>query len=304
MYVPSLPAGHCLNGPCAHSPKIVHRAPYHSISSQGQIASAPARDRVSYVVGEANDAAQLVASLLSSLGPEAAAELGFSPAASEGGAPAGNVDLITVAQAFHWFDFGRVYNVFHSLLSTVAPAEGAVATAPGMLAIVSYDNPQLKNATANALVNTWLCDEVLGPYWSPRLRLLWDRHEAIYAALDHSKWASHLYIYGDAPWVAANPDRVAASQQPGSRVTVLPESSGLCMSRPMSITALRRYFESWSGYAAWRAAHTDAATDALTEEDPLDVVQRKLVELYGVADADAEIDVTYPVHIILAAPLN
>jgi len=271
--------------------------------SAAQIASASAHQRVSYIVGEVNDTPQLVASLLSSLGPEAAAELGFSPAASEDGGPTGSVDLITAAQAFHWFEFGRVYDLFHAALSAPAPSEGeTVATSPGLLAVVSYDNPLLSNAVANTVVNTWLYDEVLGPYWSPRRHLVTDRYETVHAALDHSKWVSHRYIYGDAPWVATHPDQVAASQQPGSRVTVLPESSGLCMSRRMPIVAFRRYLESWSAYATWRAKHTDAVTGALTEEDPLDVVQRKLAEIYGAEDA--EVDVTYPVHIILAAPLK
>ena len=48
--------------------------------------------------------------------------------------------LVTVAQAFHWFEFPRAF----AEIATVLKGDGAQK--PGMLAIVGYDDPTLDDS--------------------------------------------------------------------------------------------------------------------------------------------------------------
>jgi SAM-dependent methyltransferase len=77
-----------------------------------------------------------------------------------------SVDLISVAQALHWFDLAKFY------------AEVRRVARPGaLLAIYGYDwgyiSPQL-----DALMQRWLLS-VIEPYWLPNVRLLWHRYRTI-----------------------------------------------------------------------------------------------------------------------------
>lgn len=79
--------------------------------------------------------------------------------AEAGGLEASSVDLLTVAQALHWFDLARFY------------AEAKRALKPGgVLAIWSYNllsiTPEL-----DGLVNHFY-HEIVGPYWPPERKLV------------------------------------------------------------------------------------------------------------------------------------
>lgn len=71
-----------------------------------------------------------------------------------------SVQLITVAQALHWFDLPRFF------------AEAArVLASRGVLAVWSYGVLRADDPDINALV-AHLYDDVLGPYWPPERRLV------------------------------------------------------------------------------------------------------------------------------------
>ncbi len=79
-------------------------------------------------------------------------------AAEASGLPDTSVDLITVAQALHWFDLDRFY------------AEARRVLKPsGVLAVWTYGVLALEGEEINACVQTFY-HETVGPYWPPERR--------------------------------------------------------------------------------------------------------------------------------------
>ncbi len=85
--------------------------------------------------------------------------------AEQSGLDANSVDLITVAQALHWFDLIR----FYSEVRRVLKPNGAIAAWAYKLATVS---PEI-----DAVVNRYY-SQVVGPYW-PAERVLVERFEEL-----------------------------------------------------------------------------------------------------------------------------
>jgi len=87
------------------------------------------------------------------------ARLHFFVAAAEAGAlrPA-SVDLVTVAQALHWFDLPRFYAEVDRVLRS-----------GGVLAVWSYGRLQADRAPMQNLLDRFYNDTV-GPYWPPERR--------------------------------------------------------------------------------------------------------------------------------------
>jgi len=86
--------------------------------------------------------------------------------AEASGVPDRSMDLISVAQALHWFDLERFY------------AEVRRVARPGaLLAAYGYDwfylSPEI-----DVLVDRWLL-RPLEPYWLPNLKLLWHHYRTI-----------------------------------------------------------------------------------------------------------------------------
>jgi SAM-dependent methyltransferase len=80
-------------------------------------------------------------------------------AAEDLGLPAGGVDLLLAAQAFHWFAAARFF------------AEAARVLRPqGVLALVTYGNCVVE-AGVDAVIDR-LYRGILGPYWEPERRLV------------------------------------------------------------------------------------------------------------------------------------
>ncbi|MGH3427405.1 MAG: methyltransferase domain-containing protein [Mycobacteriales bacterium] len=86
--------------------------------------------------------------------------------AEASGLPDRSVDLISVAQALHWFELERFYAEVHR-----------VARPGALLAIYGYNwfrlSPQL-----DLLVDQWLLQPIEA-YWLPNLRLLWQGYRTI-----------------------------------------------------------------------------------------------------------------------------
>jgi ubiquinone/menaquinone biosynthesis C-methylase UbiE len=79
--------------------------------------------------------------------------------AEESGLPSASVDLITVAQALHWFELDRFF------------AEARRVLKPGgVLAFWVYATNQFENQEINQIVQDFYSD-IVGPYWPPERRL-------------------------------------------------------------------------------------------------------------------------------------
>jgi SAM-dependent methyltransferase len=99
-------------------------------ASAEQIAAAPAHPRVTYAVARAE----------------------------ESGLESDSVDLVTVAQALHWFDRPKFYAETRRVLR-----------ADGVLAVWTYGVPRLNDANIDKLLQSFYSDTV-GPYWPPERR--------------------------------------------------------------------------------------------------------------------------------------
>ncbi|KOS08133.1 SAM-dependent methyltransferase [Flavobacterium akiainvivens] len=80
--------------------------------------------------------------------------------------PDRHFDLITVAQAIHWFDFGAFYKEAHRLLKT-----------RGVLAVMGYGNIKT-NPHSDAVIQR-LYKEIVGPYWDAERRYVDENYETI-----------------------------------------------------------------------------------------------------------------------------
>jgi len=120
-------------------------------SGQAAVALAPLFDRV-----VATDAS---AEQIAAAPPHPRVEYRVAPAESSGLA-AGSVDLVTVAQALHWFDRPAFY------------AEAARVLDPdGVLAVWTYGHPHVDPPEADAVFQEFY-SETVGPYWPPERALV------------------------------------------------------------------------------------------------------------------------------------
>ena len=127
-------------------------------SGQAAVALAAHFDRV-----VATDAA---AAQLAHAAPAARVEYRVAPAEASG-LDAGSVDLVTVAQALHWFDLDRFW------------AEAQRVLRPGgAVAVWSYGDPVLDEPALDAPFQRYARGEV-GLYWPPERRLVGEAYRDI-----------------------------------------------------------------------------------------------------------------------------
>lgn len=79
-------------------------------------------------------------------------------AAEASGLPDASVDIVTVAQALHWFDLDRFYAEVHRVLKP-----------GGVLAVWTYGMLAVEGDEVDACVQTFY-HETVGPYWPPERR--------------------------------------------------------------------------------------------------------------------------------------
>jgi SAM-dependent methyltransferase len=88
-------------------------------------------------------------------------------AAEKSGLPAESVDLVTVAQALHWFDVEAFY------------AEARRVSRPGaLLAVWTYPRPEFIDPHLDRAFNDFYVD-VVGPYWPPERRHVDSQYETL-----------------------------------------------------------------------------------------------------------------------------
>jgi len=108
-------------------------------ASEAQLRSAPAHPAVTYAVATAESS----------------------------GLPNASVDLVTVAQAVHWFDFDRFYAEVRR-----------VATPGAAIAVWSYGMNRVGDAGIDDTVDRFYRD-VVGAYWPPERRLIEEGYRTI-----------------------------------------------------------------------------------------------------------------------------
>jgi SAM-dependent methyltransferase len=101
-------------------------------ASQQQLAAAPAHPRVTYKAAPAE----------------------------RSGLSSDSVDLITVAQALHWFDLDAFYGEAHRVLKQL-----------GVLAVWTYGTLNIEGEEIDQLLQEFYAD-IVGPYWPPERRLV------------------------------------------------------------------------------------------------------------------------------------
>lgn len=87
-------------------------------------------------------------------------------AAEEAGFPANHFDLITVAQAVHWFDLERFYAIVNQVLKP-----------DGVIALLGYTLLTIDEKIDPVIDQ--LYEGLLGPYWDPERRIVEDRYQTI-----------------------------------------------------------------------------------------------------------------------------
>mmetsp|Transcript_2368 Transcript_2368/g.7147 ORF Transcript_2368/g.7147 Transcript_2368/m.7147 type:complete len:275 (+) Transcript_2368:224-1048(+) len=85
------------------------------------------------------------------------------------GLPDSSVDLVTVAQALHWFDQPRAFAEFARVLKP-----------GGVLAAWGYDLPSLAGERDASAMLLKLYEETLGPYWDDKRKLVERRYKDIH----------------------------------------------------------------------------------------------------------------------------
>lgn len=128
----------CGNGQAAIGLVSLYRRVVATDPSRSQIGNAVPHDRIDYVVAPAE-------------------ESGLDPA---------SFDLITVAQALHWFEFDRFYAEVRR-----------VAKPGGVLAAISYGEVRVEGAP-DPVVSRFYHD-LTGPYWPPERRYVDERYATI-----------------------------------------------------------------------------------------------------------------------------
>jgi len=79
--------------------------------------------------------------------------------------------------------------------------------------------------------------------------------------------------------------------------TVFIDHPNMFIHRTPTITQLVGYLKSWSAYATWKNQNAEKLKNGEVE-DIIDVVERRLREIYG--GEDVEIPVHYPLFVLLA----
>ena len=117
-------------------------------------ASRDLADHFDQVIATDASAAQIAAAH-----PHHQVEYRVAPAEASG-LSAGTVDLVTVAQALHWFDLDRFYAEVRRVLKP-----------GGVLAVWSYGVLAVAGAAVDERVQTFYRD-IVGPYWPPERQLV------------------------------------------------------------------------------------------------------------------------------------
>ena len=103
---------------------------------------------------------------IASAAPNPRIEFRVAPA-EQSALPDKSIDLVTVAQALHWFNFDHFYAEVKRVL-----------TSNGVIAVWAYGINVVEGDAVNDLVQRYYADTV-GPYWPPERKLVEDGYRTI-----------------------------------------------------------------------------------------------------------------------------
>ena len=141
----------------------------------------------------------------------------YSVAAEENGVAPGSADLVTVAQALHWFDRPKFWNEVKRVLRP-----------RGVIAVWCYELQHV-SPEVDAVINRFY-HETVGPYWAPDRKLVEDGYRAIEFPFDEftppvfsmaAEWTLEHQVGYLGTWSAAGRYRKAKGVDPVE--LVLPE---------------------------------------------------------------------------------
>lgn len=147
---------------------------------------------------------------ITSARPHAKIEFRVAPAEDSGLADR-SVDLVTVAQAVHWFDFKRFYAEVRRVLRP-----------GGVLAVWTYGINEMENAAINKIVQDYYSN-VVGPYWPPERKLVEEGYRTIpfpFAEITppnfrmEAQWTLEQFLGYFSTWSATNRFIKASGRNP------------------------------------------------------------------------------------------
>lgn len=117
--------------------------------------------------------------------PHAKVKYSVAPAESSG-LPSEHFDLITIAQALHWFDFNRFYEEVQR-----------VASPNALIAAWSYGLLTTQNADLDEVILEFY-DGIVGPYWPPERKYTQEKYETIPFAFEEMETPTfHMKLQHD-----------------------------------------------------------------------------------------------------------
>lgn len=131
--------------------------------------------------------------------------------AEQSGLPDASVALVTVAQALHWFDFGKFYAEVNRVL---VPG--------GVIAVWAYGVNEVEGEEVNRLVQDFY-ENVVGPYWPPERKLVEEGYRTIPFPFEEitppafrmeSRWTLDELVGYFSTWSATNRFIKAKGQNP------------------------------------------------------------------------------------------
>lgn len=176
--------------------------------------------------------------------------------------PDASADLVTVAQAMHWFRLPEFYREAHRILRP----RGTLAIWGYLYGSIEGGPDPDKDTLANAL-KTHVWYGIVGPYWDPARAIL----DSGYAGCDPP---TSLF------------DGVRRHEY--------------SMSKDISIAEMVGYASSWSAYASFMKAQA-ATVKPGSDDDPLVVFQRELCRIYSTDDIHGyRTRIKFPMVMLLA----
>jgi len=189
---------------------------------------------------------------------------------------AGSVDMVTAAQASHWFDQPRLFSELNRIMR-----KGGTMAFWGYKDHVFVDYPK-----ATKIMDHYTYandDELMGPYWEHGRYIVRDKLRAIKPP--EEDWEDIQRI----------------EYEPGTKGKNSGEGT-LFLERRMKVGECKEYIRTWSAYHAWREAQ--AGMEAQSRGGKGDVVDQMFEEIAKsdpeLSDMDKEVDMEWGSALILA----
>ena len=184
--------------------------------------------------------------------------------------PSSSLDLVTVAQALHWFDLPSFYAEANRVLRKDA---SLAVWGYDAAVILPREGASQREAAATAAANRLLLaiynDEPLGPHWDARRRLV-DSH---YVGLE------------------PRPPLFYDVQRFDGDISIIKE---------VALEDLVGYVRTWSSYTTYMKKYGVQTGHA--DRDPAEVLHRELLRVYRVdlTEAPTKVLLSWPLFLVLA----